>query len=56
MRLSAPKKIVWWLSIILAVVGVVIELGIISVAQPFGIWIVLLGFFLLAAGNALKGF
>jgi len=56
MPLSAPKKVVWWLSIILAVVGVILELGIATVAQPFGVWVILLGFILLAAGNALKGF
>jgi hypothetical protein len=54
MRLSAPKKIVFWISVALVVVGL---LGfVIAFLEPFTLWLVLAGYVLLALGNLLKGF
>ena len=56
MRLTPPKKWVFWASVILAVVGLVGYLITIPFISGFAFWFVLVGYVLLAAGNALKGF
>jgi hypothetical protein len=54
MRLSAPKKIVFWISVALVVVGL---LGFfIGFLADFKLWLILAGYVLLALGNLLKGF
>ena len=54
MRLNAPKKIVFWISVILVVVGI---LGFfVDAVADYQVWAFLAGYLLLAAGNVLKGF
>ena len=54
MRLNAPKKSVFWISVILVVVAI---LGFfVDALAGFQFWILLAGYLLLAAGNILKGF
>ena len=54
MRLSAPKKIVFYVSLVLIIVGL---LGLfITELEAFRFWFVLAGYVLLALGNLLKGF
>ncbi len=56
MRLSAPKKNVFYISVLLALLGVLGQyLGIAALAD-FAFELVLVGFILLAAGNYFKGF
>ena len=55
MRLSAPKKNVFWLSVILAAVAVVGQFVAIPVIGAYTFWIMTAGYVVLAAGNALKG-
>lgn len=59
MRLTPPKKIVWWLSVILGLVGIILEvvsmvtaMGVLSIV---GFWVVVIALVLLILSTALKG-
>jgi len=54
MKLSAPKKLVWFISVVLAVLGVVLSL--LGVFSPYNFWIVVVAWVLLFLGTVLKGF
>lgn len=54
MKLSQPKVITFWISVILAVLGLLGEFFVAGLA-PYAFWLVLVGFILLAAGNLIKG-
>ncbi|MGM0374548.1 MAG: hypothetical protein ACQEQQ_09045 [Chloroflexota bacterium] len=56
MRLSPPKQIVFWISLILAVLGVLATIINIPFLSGFAVWIVVVGYILLALGNTLTGF
>jgi len=56
MKLSAPKVIVFWIAVILAVVGFLSFLSIIPIEASTGFWALVIGFVLLALGNLLKDF
>lgn len=56
MRLTPPKKIVFIISLILAIIAVVAHFVIIPIATPYQYWILLAAWAILAAGVALKGF
>jgi hypothetical protein len=55
MRLNAPKVVVFWIAVILAVIGFLSFLGIIPIAATTGFWALVIGFVLLALGTLLKG-
>lgn len=54
MRLSAPKVVVFWISVILAAIGFLSFLGVIPIAAATGFWALVIGFVLLALGCLLK--
>jgi hypothetical protein len=56
-KTQAPKSIVWLISVILAALGILLYLRIISipVLAPYDFWLVAVAFVLLALGNILKG-
>jgi hypothetical protein len=56
MRLSQPKQITFYISVILAALGVLGELVTISVLSDYSIWLVVVGYVVLALGNILTGF
>jgi hypothetical protein len=56
MKLSAPKSWVFWVSVILAALALLGTLVSIPVVSAYAFWVLLIGFVLLALGNALKGF
>jgi hypothetical protein len=56
MRLTPPKKIVFIISLILAIVGLVAHFVDIPVATQYQYWIMLAAWAILAAGVFLKGF
>ncbi len=56
MKLTPPKKLTFWLSIVLGALGVVATFVTIPVVSSFAIWFVVVGLVLLALGNAVKGF
>ena len=53
MKLSAPKQATFWIAVVVAVIGLigvlVPTLGLVSVA----VWLIVIGFVLLALGNLL---
>ena len=57
MRLSAPKQIVFLISVILIVVGLVgVLVPAIPILSPFSFWFTFAGGVLLSLGVLLKGF
>ena len=55
MQLSAPTKLVFWISVVLAVLGILgflVELPLIS---GIAFWLLLLGYLALFIGNVSKG-
>lgn len=56
MRLTPPKKIVFWISLILGAVGLIAKLVTIPFISAFAFWLVLVGLILLLLGVALRGF
>jgi hypothetical protein len=56
MRLSPPKQITFYISVVLAALGVLGELVTISFLSDYSIWFVVVGYVVLALGNLLSGF
>ena len=64
MRLTPPKKSVFWISVVLVIVGVLLWLAlwVFNLLTPSNLlnylsyWLPVVGFLLLALGNAVKGF
>jgi len=54
MKLSAPKVITFWISVALAVLGILGSQGMIAGLSTSAFWLVVAGFVLLALGNLLK--
>ena len=56
MKLSAPTQTVWWISLVLGAVGVLLFLKIIKIAAlaPYTFWLVAAGLALLLLATALK--
>jgi hypothetical protein len=55
MRLNAPTKNVFWISVALVVLGLLGQLGVAAQLADGAYWLTLAGFILLAAANILKG-
>ncbi len=55
MKLSAPKQITFWIAVVIAVLGILASLVSIPVLSGFALWLVVIGFVLLAAANMLEG-
>lgn len=55
MELNAPKKVTFYVAVVLFVLGLVGELAGVAFLAPFAIWLVVLAFVVLALGVALKG-
>lgn len=49
MQLSPPKTAVWWIALILGVLGLLIELGTLSIPDlnPYGVWLIVLALVLM---------
>ncbi len=56
MTLSAPKQMTFWIAVVVAVIGLIASFVAIPVLSGFALWIIVLGFVILAAGNLLEGF
>jgi hypothetical protein len=56
MRLTPPKKNVFWISTVLAALGLVASFVSIPFVSAYAFWFVVVGFVLLWLGNAVKGF
>jgi len=56
MRLTPPTKNVFWISVVVAVVGLVAKFNLVAFLTPFAFWLLLIAFVLLVLGNTMKGF
>ena len=56
MRISAPKKVTFWVAVVLAVLGLLASLVTIPVLSGIAFWLVVIGFIILAAGNLIEGY
>lgn len=55
MKLNAPTKVVFVISLVLVIVAALAALGIIGAAAGYATWIAVVGWVVLAAGCVLKG-
>ena len=55
MRLTPPKKITFWISVILGALGVLATFVAIPVLSGFAFWLVVIGFVLLVLALLIKG-
>ena len=56
MKLKSPNAIVFWLSVILAVLGLIGQFGVVAgLGGAVAFWLVLVAFVLLVLGVVLKG-
>lgn len=55
MKLSAPKQLTFWIAVVVAVIGLISALVTIPVLSGFALWIVVLGFVILAVANLMEG-
>lgn len=55
MNLSAPTMIVFVISLVIAVLGLLAGLGIFSIIPISSFWIMTIAYVVLLAGNLLKG-
>ena len=56
MKLTPPTKNVFWISVVVGVVGLIAKFGVIGFLTPFAFWLVLIAFVLLVLANTMKGF
>ena len=54
-KLNAPKKVTFWIAVIIAIVGVISALVVIPILSPIAFWIVVVAFVVLMFGNLIKG-
>ncbi len=56
MRLSAPKKNTFYVSVALAVLALLGEFGVVGALSSYASWLGIAAYVILAAGNYFKGF
>jgi hypothetical protein len=55
MKLSAPKKITWFVSLALGVIALLIQLDILKGFSTYGIWLALVSAAILLIATTVKG-
>jgi uncharacterized membrane protein HdeD (DUF308 family) len=55
MKLSAPKKVTWWIAVILGVLGILATFVSLPLVSANAFWFVAIGFVLLALATLLNG-
>jgi len=53
MKINPPKKITFYVAVLLAVLGLIFQFF--TVVNPISFWLLLVAFILLAAGNLVQG-
>jgi len=56
MKLTPPTKNVFWISVVVAAVGLIGKFGVVGFLAPYAFWLLLVAFVLLVLGNTMKGF
>lgn len=54
MKLSAPTQIIFLISLVIAIVGVLMALGVLAMIPVASVWVLLIAYIVLAAGCLLK--
>jgi hypothetical protein len=55
MQLTPPKQWVFWVAAALAIIGLLSTFVAIPFVSGYALWVIFLGWLLLAAGNAMAG-
>ena len=57
MKLSAPKTLTWLIAVVLGVLGILLSLGVVTIAglSGYAFWLVAIAFVLLVLGSLIKG-
>lgn len=55
MKLSSPKKVTWWIAVVVGVLGILGSLITLPLVSANAFWFVALAFVLLALATLLKG-
>jgi threonine/homoserine/homoserine lactone efflux protein len=55
MNLSAPKQITFWIAVVLVVIGIVASIVSLGFLSTYALWIVVIGFVVLALGVLIEG-
>ncbi|MDZ7402198.1 MAG: hypothetical protein ONB37_18735 [candidate division KSB1 bacterium] len=56
MRMNAPKVITWLIAVAIGVVGILLRVDVLRIAQlkPYEFWVLAVGFVVLALANLFK--
>lgn len=55
MNLSAPKNVTWWIAVVLGVLGLLGNFVALPVIGGLSLWLLFLGFAVLAVATAIDG-
>ena len=55
MKLTPPKVVTFWIAVVLAVLGLIGELGVVAALSGFAFWLAFAAFVVLALGLLVKG-
>lgn len=55
MNLSAPKQITWTIAVVLGILGILGQYGVVAALAPYAIWMLIIGWALLAIGSMVEG-
>lgn len=55
MKLTPPTAVVFWISVVLGVLGLLASIGVISALSGYAFWLAFAGFALLTLGLLVKG-
>jgi len=54
MNPSAPKRVTWWIAVILGLAGILANAGMLPFLAPYAFWLVVIAFVLLALATVVK--
>jgi hypothetical protein len=55
MNLSAPSQAVFWIAVVIVILGIIASFNVIPGITAWALWIVVLGFIVLAGGCLMRG-
>jgi len=55
MKTNAPKGVVWFIAVIIGLLGVLGKIVVIPILTAYSWWLVLIGFVILALATLIKG-
>ena len=55
MNLSAPSQAVFWIAVVLVILGIIASFNVIPGITAWALWIAVLGFIVLAGGCLMRG-